>query len=85
MNAALVALEQALKKGLKDDVQIDSNANLEPIKSMVAYQDLMKTHFPGRKSKQEQAPDSGSVSITEKEGMQVLRAGDIVLKVPLLK
>ncbi|MCX7251763.1 MAG: hypothetical protein NTX37_09745 [Burkholderiales bacterium] len=84
-NAALVALEQALKTGLKDDVQIDSNVNLEPIKSMVAYKDLMKIHFPGRESKKEEEQDSGSVSITEKEGMQVLRAGDIVLKVPALK
>lgn len=85
-NAALVALEQAIRKGLKDDVQIDSNANLEPIKSMVAYADLMKTHFPGRSSHQGQSSqDAGQVSITEKDGKQVLRAGDVVIEVPSVK
>lgn len=84
-NGALVALEQAIKKGLKDDVQIESNANLDPVKSMVAYQDLMKTSFPGRTAKKEEAQDGSTVSITEKDGQQVLRAGDVVLQVPVVK
>ena len=85
-NAALVALEQAIKKGLKDDTQIENNTNLDPIKSMVAYQDLMKSSFPGRKAnKQEDIQDGSSVSITEKDGKQVLRAGDIVIQVPSMK
>ncbi len=86
-NAALVALEKAIKKGLKDDVQIESNTNLDPIKSMVAYQDLMKTNFPGRAAKKAQAPDqdNATVSITEEDGKQVLRAGDVVLQVPAMK
>lgn len=84
-NAALVALEQAIKKGLKDDVQIESNTNLDPIKSMVAYQDLMKTSFPGRVAKKAEAQDNATVSITEENGKQVLRAGDVVLEVPAMK
>lgn len=84
-NAALVALEQAIKKGLKDDVQIESNNNLDPIKSMVAYQDLMKTSFPGREAQKTESQDTGTVSITEEGGKQVLRAGDIVLQVPSTK
>ncbi len=86
-NAALVALEQAIRKGLKDDVQIDSNANLDPIKSMVAYGDLMKAQFPGRTPPQQDsaAPEPGNVSITEKDGKQVLRAGDVVIEVPSIK
>ncbi len=100
-NAAVVALEQALSKGLKDDTQVTTNTNLEPIRSMVAYQKLMDTHFPGHVVKQESKANSGaeaeaeaepepnesveSVSITEKDGMQVLRAGDVMIKVPTLK
>lgn len=86
-NAALVALEQAIKKGLKDDAQIDGNANLDPIKDMSAYQSLMKASFPDRKPKQEEAqkPDDkhgSEVSITEKDGQQILRAGDVVIQMP---
>lgn len=90
-NAALAALEQAIKKGLKDDVQIESNTNLDPIKSMTAYQALMNTHFPGRHSMQEDAQeesqmgDSNEVSITEKDGHQTLRAGDVVIQMPVDK
>ena len=89
-NAALAALEQAIKKGLKDDVQIDSNTNLDPIKAMSAYESLMKAQFPDRKvnhedvheGKQEDKHDNGEVSIIEKDGQQVLRAGDVVIQVP---
>lgn len=89
-NAALSALEQAIKKGLKDDVQIDSNTNLDPIKAMSAYESLMNAQFPDRKAgqehrdegKQENKHNDGEVSIIEKDGQQVLRAGDVVIQVP---
>lgn len=86
-NAAIVALEQAIKKGLKDDAQIDKSTNLDPIKPMVAYGDLMKASFPGRSVPVAGVPtsasnSSASVSITESDGKQVLRAGDVVIEVP---
>ena len=88
-NASLVALEQAINKGLKDDEQIDNNANLEPIRSMIAYGDLMKKSFPGKAEPVASEPGasasseaSASVSITESGGKQVLRAGDIVIEMP---
>lgn len=88
-NAALGALEKAINKGLKDDTQIDGNTNLEPIKGMSAYESLMKTHFPDRKAKQESAQevksDTAEVSIQEKDGQQVLRAGDVVIQMPANK
>lgn len=85
-NASLVALEQAIRNGLKDDAQIETNTNLDSVKSMVAYGDLMKTHFPGRTTEPKQAlQDTEDVSITEKNGKQVLRAGDVVIEVPVLK
>lgn len=81
-NAALMALDQAIKKGLKDDIQIDDNKNLDPIKSMSAYESLMKANFPDRKGKLGNKQDTGEVSIVEKDGQQVLRAGDVVIQVP---
>jgi tetratricopeptide (TPR) repeat protein len=86
-NAAIVALEQAIKKGLKDDAQIDKNSNLDPIKPMVAYGDLMKASFPGRNVPAAEAAvtasnGSASVSITESGSKQVLRAGNVVIEVP---
>lgn len=89
-NAALVALEQSIKKGLKDDAQIDGNANLDPIKEMSAYQSLMKASFPDRKPEKGEArpPElqhESEVPITEKDGQQVLRAGDVVIQMPLDK
>lgn len=88
-NAALVALEQAIKKGLKDDTQIDSNTNLDPIKEMSAYESLMKASFPDRKQEEAQKPETqlsdSEVSITEKDGQQILRAGDVVIQMPVDK
>jgi hypothetical protein len=83
-------LEQAIKAGLKDDTQIEKNPLLEPIRSMAAYADLMKTSFPSRKQASNDArssdnPDDASVSIREVDGKQVLRAGDVVVEVPSLK
>ena len=85
-NAAIGALEQALKKGLKDDQQIDTNKNLEPIRSMAAYSDLMRANFPSRSSaaaateSSVQGQAGASVSITEVDGKQTIRAGDIFIQ-----
>lgn len=95
-NAAIVALEQAIKHGLKDDEQIDKNPNLDNIRSMGAYTDLMNSSFPSRRAAQEKAAQAhapadeteaagASVSIREINGKQVLRAGDVVVEVPALK
>lgn len=93
-NAAIVALEQAIKKGLKDDDQIDKNINLDSIKSMAAYTDLMNASFPSRKTAQEKSVStaavvsseaSASVSIHEADGKQVVRAGDVAIEVPIAK
>ena len=85
-NAAIGALEQALKKGLKDDQQIDANKNLEPIRNMSAYSDLMKATFPSRASLATapglsvQGQAGAAVSITEVDGKQTIKAGDIVIQ-----
>lgn len=83
-NASLIALEKAIKSGLKDDEQIDKNANLDPIKSMSAYRDLMDSNFPTRKGMTGlvRSDASGGVSIREGNGKQIIRAGDVVIEVP---
>lgn len=96
-NAALAALEQAIKKGLKDDEQIDKNVNLDPIKTMTAYKDLMVASFPSRKAALEPqvsatasavmsgSESSSNVSIHQVDGKQVVRAGDVVIEMPSAK
>ena len=96
-NAALAALEQSIKKGLKDDEQIDKNVNLDPIKTMTAYKDLMVASFPSRKAALEPlvsatasatisgSESSSSVSIHQVDGKQVVRAGDVVIEMPSAK
>lgn len=96
-NAAITALEQAIKKGLKDDEQIDKNVNLDPIKTMTAYKDLMASSFPSRKATLDPivsatasavvsgSESSSSVSIHQVDGKQVVRAGDVVIEMPSAK
>ena len=89
-NAALVALEQAINAGFKDDKQIDKDPLLEPIRGMSAYADLMNSSFPSRAQARNESDtsdkaDDSSVSIREIDGKQVLRAGDVVVEVPSLK
>lgn len=86
-NAALTALESAIKLGLKDDEQIDKCANLEPIKSMTAYHDLMSASFPSRVSVDKPGKISAGdgVSIQTGDEKQLIRAGDVVIEVPVVK
>lgn len=84
-NAALAALEAAIKKGYKDDQAIDQNANLKPLRSMAAYAELMDTAFPKREKKPALdmgASLSASAGITESDTKTVIRAGDVVIELP---
>lgn len=84
-NAALAALEAAIKKGYKDDQAIDQNANLKPLRSMAAYTGLMDTAFPKREKKPALdmgASLSASAGITESDTKTVIRAGDVVIELP---
>ena len=75
-NAALAALETAIKKGYKDDQAIAANANLQPLRGMAAYAELMASAFP------RQPATSGPVGITETASKTVIRAGDVVVEMP---
>ncbi len=74
-NASLSALEHAIKHGLKDDTQIDTNALLKPIRHMPAYVSLMAENCPDRPR-----PELDGVSIRQDGHSQEVRAGDVVIK-----
>ncbi|MFA9217233.1 MAG: tol-pal system YbgF family protein [Sphingomonadaceae bacterium] len=77
-NAALAALETAIKKGYKDDQAINANANLQSLHGMAAYDELMGRAFPRA------APVSSgaTVGITETSSGTVIRAGDVSVELP---
>lgn len=84
-NAALAALETAIKKGYKDDQAISANPNLQSLRSMAAYRELMEGAFPNRPQAAAAAPAGSvpeTVGITETAEKTVIRAGDIVVEMP---
>lgn len=85
-NAAIVALEKSIKSGLRDDLLIEENQNLQPIRQMAAYVELMNASFPQRVKKDEiqitqSTVQAGSTGIFEKDGKTVVKAGDVVIEV----
>lgn len=96
--AALVALEQAIRQGLRDAGRIEAEPRLEPLRDMNAYEDMMSAQFPDRLSVSVRAGSvrasvsSGAtttsqrageaVSIEQRGGKQVVRAGDLVVELP---
>lgn len=88
-NAALAALEAAINKGYKDDQAIAANTNLEPIRNMPAYLELMASAFPQRAASSagaalipDTAPANNAVGIIETNDKTVIRAGDVVVEMP---
>ncbi|MYN11342.1 tetratricopeptide repeat protein [Pseudoduganella aquatica] len=84
-NAALAALESAIKKGYKDEQAIAANDNLQSLRNMSAYAELMDSAFPRRVqagTAETPAAASDAVGITETAGKTVIRAGDVVVEMP---
>lgn len=81
-NAAIAALESAIKKGYKDDVAISSNANLQPLHPLSAYEELMDSSFPRR---EKALSSSGDVGISASDSKTVIRAGDVTIEMPTEK
>lgn len=84
-NAALAALEAAIKNGFKDDQAIRGNANLQPLAGMAAFEELMAANF-ARGNAAAPAPVSavaaGDVGITETRDKTVIKAGDVSIELP---
>lgn len=78
-SAALAALETAVKKGLKDDVAISANPNLQALHPLSEYTELMDSAFPKR---EKPVVATGNVGISKADGKTVIRAGDVVVELP---
>jgi tetratricopeptide (TPR) repeat protein len=78
-NAAIAALESAIKKGYKDDAAISANANLQPLHTLSAYNELMDSAFPKR---EKAVTAAGDAVISESASKTVIRAGDVVVELP---
>lgn len=83
-NAALAALEAAIKKGLKDDKDIVNNINLQSLLNMAAFTELMDNSFPKREKTIQSAgaSNAAAVGISETKDKTVIRAGDISVEIP---
>jgi tetratricopeptide (TPR) repeat protein len=85
-NAALAALESAIKKGLKDDKEIVNNPNLQLLLNMAAFTELMDSAFPQREKTILSAGAgngaAGAVGISATKDKTVIRAGDVVVELP---
>lgn len=78
-NAAIAALESAIKKGYKDDAAISNNVNLQTLHPLSAYIELMDSAFPKR---EKDVSTAGDVAIRESAAKTVIRAGDVVVELP---
>lgn len=78
-NAAIAALESAIKKGYKDDAAISANVNLQALHSLSAYNKLMDSAFPRR---EKAVTAAGDAAISESDSKTVIRAGDVVVELP---
>jgi thioredoxin-like negative regulator of GroEL len=85
-NAALAALESAIKKGYKDEKSIEANPNLKPLRDLPAYAALMDSAFPKRESPATETASStvsaGDVGIVQTDTKTVIHAGDVVVELP---
>ncbi len=75
--AALAALEQALKNGLRDTARLDADTYLDTLRSSSEYQGLM-----ARFGLAKPVAQAGDTSITATPAGTVVRAGDVSVTLP---
>jgi hypothetical protein len=83
VKAAVAALEQAFKNGLKDIERVFKEPRFDPIRSNPEFDEMLRRNgFSTAAKISEQEIRAGNVSIKEEAGTQVIKAGDITLRVP---
>jgi len=85
IDAALRALESALKSGFRDFQALESNRNLEALRAAPQFPALLSQYQPVAQSAvtlSEKEVSAGDASIKEVNGQQVIRAGDIQITMP---
>ena len=82
---ALKSLEDALKNGFKDFNGINENKNLDAVKQTADFQVLIQRYDSNAAAKtsiSDKETKAGDASIKEVDGQQVIKAGDIEIKLP---
>ena len=85
VKSALKSLEDALKNGFKDFKGITDNKNLDAIKQTPDFQVLIQRYDPSASAKasiSDKEIKAGDASIKEVGGQQVIKAGDVEIKLP---
>lgn len=85
VKSALKSLEDALKNGFKDFKGIMDNKNLDTLKQTPDFQALIQRYDPNSVAKAsitEKEVKAGDTSIKEEDGQQVIKAGDLEIKLP---
>lgn len=85
VEAALDALEKALENGFKDFKGLMENKNLDPLKPTPEFETLMQRFNPDAAAKasiSDKEVTAGDASIKEENGEQVIKAGDIEIRIP---
>jgi hypothetical protein len=82
---AMKSLEAAIKNGFKDFKGLMENKNFDAIKQAPEFELLMQRYNPDAAAKAsitDKEVKAGDTSIKEENGQQVIKAGDIEIKIP---
>lgn len=83
VTAAMNALDKAFKNGFKDIERVMTEQRLDAVRAMPAFQDLLRKYgFTSAPTITTSEIKAGDVSIKEENGMQVIQAGDVLLRAP---
>jgi len=81
--AALDALDRAFKSGLKDIDRVMKEPRLDPLRVTPEFQELLRKYgFTSAVTVGTEVIKAGNVSIKEEGGMQIIKAGDVLVRVP---
>lgn len=85
VSEALGSIEKALENGFKDFKGLMENKNLDPLKAMPEFEVLMQRFNPDAAAKasiSDKEVTAGDTSIKEEKGEQVIKAGDVEIRIP---
>jgi hypothetical protein len=83
MKEALAAIDESMRRGLKDITRISEEHKLSLLRTTPEYHDLIKKYGYGSSSEITSTEiKAGNVSIKEESGRSVIKAGDISIVVP---
>lgn len=83
VQSAVDSLEKAFKNGLKDIDRLMKEQRLDPVRATPGFQELLSKYgFTSPATVTATEVKAGNVSIKEENGEQVIKAGDVVVRMP---